>query len=283
MTRRGSLRFLQKICVVLGLAFLVLPFFLPFLWMVGSSLRTNEEMFKYTHPLTIRTFVPLRPTVSNYVHLMGEMRFFRYFLNSMFVALSVTALTLMLSALAAYAFSRMNFPLRNLAFILVLATMMVPFESTVIPLYLVVRGMKMHNTYSGLIVPWIANPFIVFLMRQFFLTIPKDLDEAAIIDGCSHLGVLRHVILPNSKSILVTAGLMSFLWSWDAFLWPLIIIESPAKMVIQVAISSLNTQEVVYWGRVFAACTVASLPTVAAFLALQRYYVQGIAFSGMKQ
>ncbi|MEW6228956.1 MAG: carbohydrate ABC transporter permease, partial [Bacillota bacterium] len=212
-----------------------------------------------------------------------EMRFFRYFLNSMFVALSVTALTLMLSALAAYAFSRMNFPLRNLAFILVLATMMVPFESTVIPLYLVVRGMKMHNTYSGLIVPWIANPFIVFLMRQFFLTIPKDLDEAAIIDGCSHLGVLRHVILPHSKSILVTAGLMSFLWSWDAFLWPLVIIESPAKMVIQVAISSLNTQEVVYWGRVFAACTVASLPTVAAFLALQRYYVQGIAFSGMKQ
>lgn len=264
---------------MLGLA---LIFLLPYLWMVFSSMRPNQDIFRYLYPLRWETLIPTRVTLQNYRELFTELRFARFLANSLFVASATTLGVILVNAMGGYAFARLRFPGRDVLFILVLATMLVPFEATVVPLYLVVRGLGLQDTYTALIVPWLASPFAVFMFRQFFQEIPRDLDEAAIIDGASYWTVFRHVIVPNSKPAFVTLGLIQFLWSWDAFFWPLVVIEDRNKQVVQVAIATLFTPEMVFWGRTFAACTVVSLPVIVLFLALQRYYIRGFVLSGLK-
>ncbi len=208
--------------------------------------------------------------------------FTRYLFNSIFVAVLVTLSSLIVNAMAAYAFARLDFPGRKILFALFLTTVIIPFEALAIPLYLEMRALRWVNTYQALIVPWIANAMGIFLLRQFFLDIPRDLIDAAHIDGCSHLSAFRRIVLPNAIPALITFALIRFQASWDAFFWPLIVAPGPEKRVVQVAIATFTTEVQTQWGLTFAASTLATLPILFLFLLLQRYYVQGILLSGLK-
>lgn len=264
---------------VFGLAFVV-----PFLWMFLAAFKPQAEIFQYVYPLSWKTFIPQEWTLENFARLLAldPYPFTRYLGNSLFVALAVTAGSLVVNSMAAYAYARLDFPFRNLLFVLSLATVIVPFEAFAIPLYLEMRTFDWVNSYKALIIPWIANGAGIFLLRQFFLDIPRDLIEAARIDGCSHIGAFARIVLPNSVPALITFALIRFQASWDSFFWPLIVAPSPEKRVVQVAIATFTTEVQTQWGLTFAASTLATLPILLLFLFLQRYYVQGVLMSGIK-
>jgi multiple sugar transport system permease protein len=261
-----------------------LAFIIPLLWMFLAAFKPQAEIFRYIYPVSWQTFLPQDWTLENFGRLLAlePYPFTRYLGNSLFVALTVTAGSLVVNAMAAYAFARLDFPFRNLLFVLFLLTVMVPFEAFAIPLYLQMRSFGWVNTYKALIIPWIANGAGIFLLRQFFLDIPRDLIEAARIDGCSHVGAFARIVIPNSVPALITFSLIRFQASWDSFFWPLIVAPSPEKRVVQVAIATFTTEVQTQWGLTFAASTLATLPILLIFLFLQRYYVQGVIMSGMK-
>lgn len=268
--------------VTLGV--LAVLFLVPYLWMIMSSVKPAVEIFKYVTPVSWKTFIPETFTLDSYRELfqLVPFPFSRYLLNSIFVATTVTVLSLIVNALAAYAFAKLEFPGSGVLFGVFLATMIVPFEVLAIPLYIQVRSLGWVNTYQALIIPWVANPLGIFLLRQFFQEIPRELEEAARIDGCSYFGAFRRVVLPNSIPVLVAFALIRFQASWDAFIWPLIAAPAAEKRVIQVAIASFVTEVQTRWDLTFAASTMATIPIVVVFLILQRYYVQGVIMSGLK-
>ena len=268
----------------LTLGGLAAVFLVPYLWMIMSSVKPAVEIFKYVYPVSWRTFIPEIFTLDSYRELfqLVPFPFSRYLLNSVFVATSVTVLSLIVNALAAYAFAKLEFPGSGVLFGIFLATMIVPFEVLAIPMYIQVRSLGWVNTYQALIIPFVANPLGIFLLRQFFQEIPRELEEAARIDGCSYFGAFRRVVLPNSVPALVAFALIRFQASWDAFIWPLIAAPAAEKRVIQVAIASFVTEVQTRWDLTFAASTMATIPIVVIFLILQRYYVQGVIMSGLK-
>ena len=268
----------------LTLGALAVGFIVPYLWMFSSSLKPAREIFQYIMPLSWKTFIPQVFTLDAYRELFHLVPFpiSRYLANSVFVALSVTILSLVVNALAAYAFAKLEFPGRGVLFGLFLSTMIVPFEVLAIPLYMQVRSFGWINTYQVLIIPWVAQPLGIFLLRQFFQEIPKELEEAARIDGCSYFGAFRRIVLPNSIPALVAFALIRFQASWDAFIWPLIAAPAAEKRVIQIAIASFATEVQTRWDLTFAASTMATIPIIVLFLLLQRYYVQGVIMSGLK-
>lgn len=263
---------------------IALLFIVPFLWMFLSSFKPQVEIFEYIYPLSWKTFIPQTWTLDNYRRLMAldPFPFTRYLFNSIFVAVSVTAASLVVNAMAAYAFAQLEFPGRDVLFGLFLVTMIVPFEALAIPLYLEMKAFDWVNSYQALIIPWIANAMGIFLLRQFFLEIPRELIDAARIDGCSHLSAFRHVVIPNAVPALITFALIRFQASWDAFFWPLIVAPNPEVRVVQVAIATFTTEVQTQWGLTFAASSLATVPIVLLFLFLQRYYVRGVVMSGLK-
>lgn len=286
--RRGAMD-RAKIWLARGARYLLLSLFalffvVPFLWMFLASFKPQLEIFQYIYPVSWKTFIPQTWTLENFQGLMGlkPYAFTHYILNSIFIAVAVTLSSLVVNSMAAYAFARLEFPGRNVLFALFLSTTIVPFEVIAIPLYLEMKAFSWVNTYEALIVPWIANALGIFLLRQFFADIPRDLIEAARMDGCSHLGAFRRIVLPNAVPAMITFALIRFQASWDAFFWPLIVAPSPEKRVIQVAIATFATEVQTQWGLTFAATTLATLPIIVLFVLLQRYYVQGVVTSGMK-
>lgn len=259
-------------------------FLLPYVWMVSGSLRTQSEIFANIYPLTLWTFVPREPTLANFVALLNlqPLPFTHYVFNSLFVAVTVTAFSLVVNSFAAYAFARLAFPGRDALFVVFLSTMIIPFEVIAIPLYLEMRWLHWVDTYQALIVPFVASPLGMFLLRQFFLGLPRELEEAARIDGCSMFGAFRRIVLPNAVPALIAFGIIRFQFSWDAFVWPLIVAPSPPVRVIQVAIASFDTDVQVQWNLILAAAVLASLPIILIFAFLQRFYVQGMLTSGLK-
>lgn len=229
--------------------------------------------------------------------------FARYFINSIFVAGTVVLGVLFTSILAAYAFARMEFFGKNVVFMLFLATMMIPFEVIMIPNFVIIRNMPLntpplpifgydlfgepgkagwYNTYAAQIVPWIASVFTIFMLRQFFLSIPQDYYDAARIDGCSHMRYLLQIVLPLSKPALVTAGLMTFLGSWNALLWPIIVTGKAELRPIQVGLSFFLAQESTDYHLLMAAACMAILPIAALYFVTQRYFIEGITASGVR-
>jgi multiple sugar transport system permease protein len=259
-------------------------FLLPYVWMVSGSLRTQSEIFANIYPLTLWTFVPREPTLENFRALLNlqPLPFTHYVWNSLFVAVTVTVFSLVVNSCAAYAFARLEFPGRDVLFVIFLSTMIIPFEVIAIPLYLEMRWLRWVDTYQALIVPFVASPLGMFLLRQFFLGLPRELEEAARIDGCSMFGAFRRIVLPNAVPALIAFGVIRFQFSWDAFVWPLIVAPSPPVRVIQVAIASFDTDVQVQWNLILAAAVLASLPIILMFAFLQRFYVQGMLTSGMK-
>lgn len=269
---------------------LIIIFATPFIWMILGSVREESEIFAYLYPFGWNTFVPIQWTPENFLDVLGlsevgsgfGLNFQRFLFNSLLVSAGVVVSSLIFNTMGAYFFARLEFPYKNVLLVFVIATMLVPFQATIVPLYIVVSAMNLQDTYWGLIVPWYASPFVIFALMQFMRDIPKDLDEAAIIDGASLFGVLRYVIVPLSIPGIVTTALLEFQFIWNLFYWPLIVISKPELQMIQVAIANQTTQTQTFWGRTFAGAVLASVPVILLFLALQKFYVQGIATSGLK-
>ncbi len=281
---RTTRRWIGAILLYFTLILLALIFLVPFVWMFFSSLKPVGEIFQYVNPLGWHTFVPKEFTLSAYRRLMqlSPYPITRYVGNSLFVAVSVTILSLLVNAPAAYAFARFKFPGSQLLFALILSTMIVPFEVLLIPLFVQMQLLGWVNTFKALIVPWVANAFMIFFLRQSFQEIPRELEDAARIDGCSYFGSFWHVVLPNSKPALITVALIRFQASWDSFVWPLVAAPAPRVRMIQLAISTFITDVEIQWDLVFAASVIATLPIIILFLLLQRYYVAGVVHSGLK-
>jgi multiple sugar transport system permease protein len=265
-----------------GLVSIALLTLLPFLWTLGASFRENAEIFRYTRPLSIWTFVPVRPTLGGFAYIFGEDRFGRFMANSFFVALAVTAAGLFVNSLAGFGFARFRFPGRDGLFAAVLVTFMVPLEIIVIPLYIVVRGFGWIDSYWALIVPAVADAFSIFLLRQFFQELPQELVDAARIDGCGWFGIYWRIALPLVKPALVTAGLLTFIRQWDSFFWPLVATSSAEYTVVQVGLAKYITEFVTFWDRLLAGAVAASVPVLVLYFVLQRYYVQGTSTTGLK-
>ena len=210
------------------------------------------------------------------------LNFGRNLMNSFIVSTGVVVSSLVFNTMGAYFFARLKFPKKNWLLAFVLVTLFVPFEVTMVPLYIVVRYLNLQNTYWAMIVPWFASPFVIFALIQFFRDIPYDLDEAALLDGAGYMRILRDVIVPLAIPGLVTVSLLEFQFIWNLFYWPLIVVQDADIQVLQVVISSQTTQEGTAWGRTFAGSVLASVPVILIFLLLQRYYVRGVASTGIK-
>lgn len=277
-------KFIYKFTLLIISLIIFIVFLSPFLFMFGAAFRTDQHIFANIKPISISTFVPSveETTIQNFKDIFKIMKFGRPLFNSILVGIFMTSGVLVLNTLAAFAFSRLDFPYKNITFLILISTMLLPVEVSMIPMYNVVRKLGFHNTLSALIIPWIGEPFALFMLKQFFDGVPKSLDEAATIDGCSLVGILLHVIIPNSKPVLITLGLMQFLMSWDGFFWPLIAVENESLHVIQLAVATMLDPDYIRWGWTFAAATTATIPILILFLFLQRYYIQGISHSGIK-
>jgi multiple sugar transport system permease protein len=262
------------------LIILTIVFLFPFAWMISTSLKTNTEAL--SNPTA---FFPAVPQWGNYPAVIGSLNFWQETLNTLIMALGVTLGTILLSALAGYAFARLSFFGRDVLFLLVLATLIIPFQILFVPLYLMLSGWGWLNSFASLIIPSLASPFYIFVFRQFFITIPKDLDEAARIDGAGYYRIFWSVMLPLSAPAATTVFILSFLNEWFNLLKPLVFTSSPDLYTLQQGLQiSLNrganlVPNVAY---LMAGVVLASIVPVIMFLIGQRYFVRSVASTGLK-
>ncbi|MFN8449979.1 MAG: carbohydrate ABC transporter permease [Anaerolineae bacterium] len=249
----------------------------PFVWMLSSSLKPASEIFANPPTLISPNF-----SLNNYTEVFRQAPFGRYMFNSFFVATTVTVIALILHAMAGYALARLEFPFKRVIFMVIIATLMVPFYTILIPLAILVRDLGWINTYLALIVPAIPHAFGIFWLRQFFLGMPSELEDAARIDGASRIGVFWHVALPLARPVLAALSVFFFLANWDAFLWPLIAANSPDMRMVQVGIQSFTGEHGTAWELIMAASVIAVLPTLALFFGLQRFIVESVKMTGIK-
>ncbi|SDE19433.1 multiple sugar transport system permease protein [Paenibacillus sp. UNCCL117] len=257
---------------------------IPIVWMVFGSLRPYQELFKYSATLNIHMLIPVEFTLNNYVNVIFSARnpFLRYIGNTLLVASVVTAGVLVINSMAAFAFAKLRFPWKPVLFALFMSAMIIPGEVTLVPNYLLMHKLGWLNSYKALIVPSMLSVFGIFMLRQFFAEIPYEIIEAARIDGASLPRTFLNIVLPAAVPALITLGIMTFLGNWDAYLWPLIVINDQKMQMIQVAISSFSSTEGTDWSKILAANTISTVPILLLFLFLQRYYIQGITMSGIK-
>lgn len=250
----------------------------PFVWMVLGSVKPEREL-RAVPP----TFWPERVTLGNYDRLFTQLDFPTYFLNSAVVALAVTAGNVVFCSMLGYALAKLDFPGKRLVFALVLGTLMVPGVVTFVPLFVLTTNIGLTNTLPGMILPFLAGPFGVFLMRQFIFGLPDELIQAARVDGAGELRIFFSVILPLCGPALATLGVLTFLTSWNNFLWPLVVATSEEKYTLPVALALYSTgQNATQYGLLLAGAVVVVIPVIAVFLFLQRFIMQGIAMTGIK-
>jgi len=278
---------MSHLVLILG-AFAML---LPFVWMVSTSLKPADQLF------TVQPTWVLHPVLcDNYARAMGAGNFGRYAMNSLFLGVANLATNVLLSALAGYAFARLRFPGRNLLFLLVLATLMVPYQVTIIPLFVIIRhvplfggndllgqgGIGWINSYWGLVVPGAVGAFGIFMLRQFFQSLPNELEDAARIDGAGEFRIFWQIMLPLAMPAVATLAIFSFQAGWNAFLWPLLITTTDDMRTIQLGLTVFVQQYSTQWDQLMAATVVATLPVIVVFGIGQRLLVRSIAFSGIK-
>ncbi|RIK41217.1 MAG: hypothetical protein DCC55_12560 [Chloroflexi bacterium] len=256
----------------------LLLFCVPVYYMASTSLKAEWEVT--TLPVH---WIPHEFSPSNYPEAFATAPFSRYFYNSLVVAFWVVLSTLFFSALAGYGFAKFDFPGKALCFLLVLSTLMIPFQILLIPLYVLVHSLGWTNNYLGLIIPGALSAFGVFLMRQFCLTLPDELLDAARIDGAGEIGIFLRIVLPLLKPPLASLAIITFLGSWNNFLWPLIVVNKGDLFTLPVGMTVFSQPlRAPYWTYIMAVSTVATLPVILVFLALQKYFIQGVVLSGMK-
>ncbi len=247
----------------------------PLIWMVASAFKSGSDVYTISP-------IPRIPTLENFEYVFTQVPFLRYMLNSFFVAATVTVVALFFHSMAAYALARLRFPGRELIFRLIFSTLLVSLPVILVPLFVLVRAMGMLNSYAGLIVPAIFNAFGIFLLRQFYLGIPHELEEAAILDGAGYWRVYSNIILPLSRPIMAALAVFFFLANWNSFLWPLTVTSDPDLWVVQTGIASFQQQYASAQNYIMAASTVVALPTMLLFFIFQRQLVESIKTSGFK-
>jgi len=259
------------------LAFGALVICIPLIWMVSSSLKAPDKIF--TVPVQ---WIPTDFRWQNYQEAMEFAPFGRYFFNSIVVSTSTTLLNLFFCSLAAYGFAKYDFPGKNLLFVFVLATMMIPFHVVIVPLFILMRDLHWLNTYQVLIVPGMMSAFGIFLLRQSIMTLPSELFDAARIDGASELGTYFRIVLPLSKGPLAALAVFIFLDSWNSLLWPLVTTSNDDYRVLAVGLTQFQTVHGTKYHLMMAASTLVVIPMLIVFFFLQRYFIKGIALSGLK-
>jgi multiple sugar transport system permease protein len=250
---------------------------LPFLWMLSASLRTQGDLI--AHPTTL---VPNHFAWENYTQIWREIPFARQLLNTAFFAGTVAVASVLLDAMAGYALARFEFRGRNGIFVIVLATLMLPPQVTLVPVYNLLSDLGWVDTYQGLIVPRIADAFGIFFMRQFFLSLPKDLEDAARIDGASEPRIFARIMLPLAWPAALTIGLFNLLANWNDLLWPLIVTSEPDMRTLPAGLALFKGEHVTNYGLLMAGSVLALLPMMVAFLFVQRRFVEGVATTGIK-
>jgi multiple sugar transport system permease protein len=254
-----------------------LVFAVPLLWLLISSLMTNAQINQF--PPTI---IPDSLHLDGYRFVIGNALFPTWFLNSTIVAGVTVVSNLVFCSLAGYAFARMRFRGSTLLFVAMMATLVVPFQLTMIPTFLIMRQLHLINTLGALIVPWLVTPFGVFLLRQFFLSLPKEIEEAARIDGCSRLKVLFTVVLPLARPALATLAVLTFLSVWNDLSWPIIAISSEQHFTLQLGLTTFQGQHRTQWSAVMAGNVITVAPVLLAFLLAQRTFIQSLTSSAVK-
>jgi multiple sugar transport system permease protein len=250
----------------------------PFLYVVSTSFKDTAALFSYPPE-----WIPSEPTAINFQTLLEDHPFFRWTLNSLIVASAVTIIKVIIDSMAGYAFAKMSFPGRDALFLVVLMTLMVPFAATLIPLFIIIRNLNLTNTYLGLILPALASPIGIFMMRQFIESLPSDLENAARLDGCSDFQIFRRVILPLMKPGLVVLGVFTFMTQWTSYLWPLVISTREDMLTLTVGVQSLRSLFTVNWGVLSAGAVLSLLPLILVFLFLQRYFIAGSIAGALKE
>jgi multiple sugar transport system permease protein len=252
----------------------------PFVWMLLGSVKPEAELRRVPP-----TWLPETVTLENYRQLFSRLNFPQYFVNSLVVAVAVTIGNLFVCSMLGYALAKMDFPGKRLLFVLVLGVLMVPAMVLFVPQFVLVSNMNLVNTYAGLILPSlaVAGPFGVFLMRQYISGLPDELIDAARVDGAGEFRIFFQVIAPLTKPALATLGILTFLQSWNSFLWPLVVAQTEDKYTLPVALALYSVgQNRTQYGLLMAGAFVVVIPVLAVFVALQRHFVQGIAMTGIK-
>lgn len=259
------------------LAFGAITMIAPFIWMVSTSLKSLNEVFVFPPTLFGESL-----RWNNYLQISERFPFSIFFLNSMKIAVLVTAGQLFTCSLGGYSFARLKFPGRDIIFLLYLATLMIPYFVIVIPIFIMMRSFGWVDTHYALIVPGLFSAFGTFLMKQFFLTIPRELEDAAKIDGCTPFGIYRRIFLPLSKPALAALGIFTFMWSWNDFLAPLIFLNTITKRTIPLGLAVMQGLYSTDWPSLMAASVLSVMPIIIVFLCAQEFFVKGITLSGLK-
>ena len=266
----------NRVLLYMAITALFLAVVFPFYWMIVTSLQPQDAVFTVPPELW-----PKHPTFQNYIDAWNAAPWLRYFGNTFFVASASTLISLVTSSLAAFAFATINFKGRETLFNLVLSVMMIPTATTLIPNFLIIRTLGWFDTFYALIIPFAASVFGIFLLRQYFMSTPVELWEAAQIDGASRLRYFRSIALPLAKPAIVTIAINSFLGSWTSFLWPTVMTQSQDKQLIEVALNSFLGEKGQQWSQLAAASVFTTIPIILFFF-VQRQFIEGIGGGGIK-
>jgi multiple sugar transport system permease protein len=260
---------------VLGLGAIIM--LLPFVWMISTSFKTGEATF-----VTPPQLIPLAPTLDNYAEAFNAVPMGQFLVNSVLVSVTSTVLMVLNCAMAGYAFARIKFPGREIIFYAYIATLMIPQQVTLVPLFVIMTWLHWGNTYQALILPASFGAFGTFLLRQFFLKLPREVEEAAFMDGAGHIRIFFTIGLQLARPALATLAVFSFMASWNGFLWPMIITSSQSMMTLPVGLSFLNGRYNTDWNLLMAGAVIGTLPIIAVYVFAQKYIIQGLATTGLK-
>lgn len=272
---------LRKMLAYILLSFGAVVMLFPFIWMVSTSFKSTGEVFKLPPRL-----LPESIRWENYTDLWDpagrNVNFVRLGWNTLKIATSIAVGQVITSSLAGYAYAKMKFPGRDRIFFIYFASIIVPGAVVIVPNFILMRYLGLVGKHAGIIIPAITSAYATFLMRQFFISFPKELEDAAKLDGCNPLQIYWHVLIPNAKPILATQFLLTFQWAWNDFLWPLIMLRKEEVRTLQVGLSYLSQQYYTDWGPLMAASVITLIPIVILFLLTQRFFIQSVKLTGIK-
>lgn len=256
---------------------LVFIFLMPILWIIGSSFKSVGELFSWPP-----TFMGKHPTLDNYSIALAQGDFGTYFINTIFVSIVATVLTVVVNVMSGYAFAKYQFKGRNILFAVVLTTLMVPLEVIMIPIFKVIVATNLYDSRWGLIIPAVASPTAVFLVRQYYVGIPDAYMEAARIDGASEHNIFTKIMLPLAKPVISVLCIFSFMWRWNDYLWPKLVINNKARYTIQLALANFSGEYSVDWNSLLAMSVISMIPVLVVFVTLQKYIIGGMTAGGIK-
>ncbi|MBN3869022.1 carbohydrate ABC transporter permease [Nostoc sp. JL33] len=277
MTNISGLSWLKVLLYVLLTLYAIVTL-IPFLWALSASFKPLTEIVS-AQP----NFLPKNFTLDNYRQIfLQEPLFWRWLFNSVVIAVSVTLLNLLLNSMAGYALARLRFLGKRFWFFLILAVLAVPTQITLIPTFLILKAIGWLNSYQGMIVPSMVNATFIFMMRQFFVNFPKELEEAAQLDGLNPFGIFRHIVLPLAKPALAAQAVFIFMGSWNNFLLPIVILFDPEMFTLPLGLNTFKGQYISYWNYIMAASMVFTLPALGIYAFFNRYFIQSVTFTGGK-